>query len=305
MRGVVRAGVRLARRLPGGEQALGRVFRKRHLAERRTEVGNLLRVGEVAVLRPCVGMDRIKGGGEVVRDIVQDFLTTYRTMDAGHVDRGGLAPAGAVLLDHPLALLAIPGTHEEYLERVGPKTRNMIRKARKTGYEFREFAWNDHLDDIHDVNTSKAIRQGQRMRGWYAEPVSPREEGADEPRLKRYYGAFGDGKLCAYLHLVLCGDFGFFRHFLGHAEHLRDGIMNGLISWTVQRYAGSSQVRWLQYGPLTTQPSSMNAFKRHAGFQPFATFLDLEDRHELAEYVRNVQAKSRWTSHLRWQLRGN
>lgn len=238
-----------------------RLAQIRRSRARRKEIGNLIAAGRVARLHPL-----LEGGAaarEVAEDVVADFIQTYGTA-------AGSREEGSVLLGHPLGLLEIPAAAEEYLARVGPKTRNMIRRAARDGYEFGPFAWNDHLDDIYEINTSSARRSGGEMRGWYTEPVEPREES----ELREYYGAFKDGRLYGYLHLVVCGDFGFFRHFLGHADELPSGIMNGLISWTIERYAGSA-LKWLKYGALSAGDDSMTAFKRHAGFTPYATFLEL------------------------------
>jgi hypothetical protein len=235
----------------------------------RAEIERLIAGDEIAILNPLLASkSEDPAAQEVAKDVVADFVQTYGAVTPRNVPE---LPGGSVLLGHPLGLLAIPSTHEEYLDRVGPKTRNIIRKASKTGYEFREFAWNDHLDDVFRINTSIESRSGGPMRGWYTQPVEPRE--AEE--LKTYYGAFQGERLYGYLHLVVCGDFGFFRHFLGHSDHLNNGIMNGLISWTVDRHAGDRQMRWLKYGPLVTGGDSMSAFKRHAGFAPYATFLEL------------------------------
>jgi hypothetical protein len=230
----------------------------------RAEVESLIARQEAAVLNPLAGMDMSDpAAAAVVRDVVSDFLSVYGTMKS--------PKPGRVLLQHPLGLLEIPPSHGEYLERVGPKTRNMIRKAAKTGYEYREFRWNDHLEEIHAVNTSTEARQGRPMQGWYAQPVQPR----DESPFKHYFGAFREDRLRGYLHLVRCGDFGFFRHFLGHADHLGSGVMNGLISWTVERYAGDPVVKWLKYGALVAGEDTAAAFRRHAGFRPYATYLEL------------------------------
>lgn len=203
---------------------------------------------------------------EVADDVVEDFLRVYGTLPTRE--------PGLTLLRHPLALLPLPSGHDAYLAGVGPKTRNVIRKAAKSGYVYREFAWNDHLDEIYEINTSTGTRQGEPMQGWYREPVEPREE---SPR-RKYYGAFREDRLRGYLHLVLAGDLGFFRHFIGHADDLAHGLMNGLISWTVERYAGDPAVAWLKYGAFATGAEGMSAFKRHAGFEPYATYLDLGSR---------------------------
>ena len=241
----------------------------------RAEVARLLAGGDVAVLHPLAGMDMSDpASSKVVSDVVTDLVTAYRTL--------GAPEEGRVLLHHPLALLAIPSTPEAYLDAVGPKTRNVIRKAARTGYEFRPFDWNDHLDEIYEVNTSMEVRRGRPMEGWYAEPVEPRE--ASEHL--QYYGAFRDGRLYGYLHVAVCGDFAFVRHFIGHAEHLTNGIMNGLIFRSVEQYAGTAPVQWLKYGPFVDGTDSLNVFKRHAGFGPYATFLDLEGDAGLTELAR-------------------
>ena len=102
-----------------------------------------------------------------------------------------------------------------------------------------------------------------------------------------------EGKLYAYLHAVLCGDFAFFRHFLGHARHLPNGIMYGLVSWTVREYVGNLQIRWLKYGELSKEPSTMHQFRKTAGYQGYATFLDLEGDQELLHYAAE-KARTIW-----------
>lgn len=244
--------------------ARNRVARLRRDRALRLQVKALLASGDAAVLRPSAGMDMSDpAASAVVSDVVTDFVATYGTTRSPR--------PGHLLLLHPLGLLEIPPAHGEYLRRAGPKTRNMIRKAERSGYEYREFRWNDRLDEIHAVNTSAEVRQGRPMQGWYAHPVEPREES----EFKKYFGAFKGDRLWGYLHLVACGDFGFFRHFLGHADHLGSGVMNGLVSWTVERYAGDPALKWLKYGALVAPDDPGAAFRRHAGFRPYATFLEL------------------------------
>lgn len=257
----------------------------------KNEINGLIQEGRIVTLKPYSGWDKDKKiVHEIVHDVVKDYLATYRTMKPrAKTIKNINIPVGAILLHYPLALLNIPTAHEQYLKLVGIKTRNMIRKAEKQGYEFKEFVWNEHLEEIYNINTSKEVRQSSPMRGWYRELVKPRYFTTEELQYRKFYGAFKDGKLYAYLHLVLCGDFGYFRHFLGHAEHLTNGIMNGLISWTVKEYCGNSQIQWLSYGILTQQNISMHLFRRHAGFQEYATFLDLNDDLELIEFSRKAR----------------
>jgi len=56
------------------------------------------------------------------------------------------------------AIILLPETINEYLKLIGTKSRNMIRKAEKSGYVARSFIWNENLDDIFLIHTSSKIR---------------------------------------------------------------------------------------------------------------------------------------------------
>jgi hypothetical protein len=248
------------------------------------ELSDLIKMNRIVVLHPYFGMGKdVALTRGIVHEVVLEFLDLY---GSAHYRRRTAAaknfPAGAILLWVPLALLEIPSIHEEYTKRVRHETRRYIRLAERQGYEFKEFVWNDHLDDIFEINTSKEVRQSEPMHGWYTRPVQPRHYTKEELQFKKYYGAFKDGKLYAYVYLYECGDFAFIKHFLGHARHLRYGIMNGLISWTVKECIKNSQIRWMFYGPM--EKSLLGSFKKGAGFQEYATLLDLGGDQGLLKY---------------------
>lgn len=261
--------------------------------EEITHLSQLIEQNQMVVLKPWFQMKRNETGRMIVQKTVKDYLDVCRAVWLRKDRADQLAvPPSAVLLRYPLALLAIPSTHEEYLKSVGPKTRNMIRKAEKAGYHFGELNWNDHLDEIFEINTSKEVRSAGEMRGWYREPVQPRYHSNEEQCYQKYYGIFKEGRLWAYLNLVLCGDFAYFKHFLGHADHLKSGIMNYLVSRTVWEYVRHAHVKWLSYGmyPAGSTGSTID-FRRHAGFEGYAAFFDLEGDQELLKYSKRVRAR--------------
>ncbi len=269
----------------------------RHNIIRYRELSNLLNESKFVILHPynCSETNTTLPFG-IIHEVVKDFIDFYGTIQYGRKKNHQIGVSeGTILLYAPLALLKIPSTHEQYLTQVGAKTRNMIRKAERNGYEFTEFIWNEHLDEIYDINTSKEIRHSEPMHGWYKEVVQPRYHTYEELEYRKYYGGFRDGKLYAYLHVLLCGDFAFFKHFIGHAQHLTAGIMNGLLSWAIREYIGNSQIHWFKYGELSNEVNSMHSFRKHAGFQGYATFLDLKCDQEMFDY----SAKKRKTV---WRL---
>lgn len=161
----------------------------------------------------------------------------------------------------------------EYLANVGAKTRNMIRKAERRDYRYDEFAHNDHLDAMHDINVSLAVRQGKPMTASYLE--HPRAVDLDQHcqrHRKVWIGGFRRGTLLAYCQLVLCGDLAIVNRIIGHGDALKDGVMNGLVR-ALNAYCDDlnrlevADPRWINYLTMDCRPS-LAAFKRHSGFRP-------------------------------------
>ena len=259
--------------------------------ERIAELRSLLEEQKVVILKPF--LESKDAGAQAVSDeVILDHVNVFRTIRIAR-HKAHLFPPGAVFLLEPLALLSIPTSQNDYLNAVGPKVRNKIRKAAKKGFSFREFAWNDYLDDIYAINTSKVRRSGGIMRGWYTEPVRPRFHPENELPYRKSFGAFRDNRLRGYLHLLIAGDHVFFKHILGHSDDLSCGIMNSLISLTVQQFIGHPTVRWLQYGslPRCYSGSSLSSFRRHSGFSPYATVFDLAGHPDLLTRVFAVRLR--------------
>jgi len=250
------------RRFPGA-QALNNL---RHKVIRVHELSDLVARRQIVTF-PAYGSmpenDEISNG--LVREVQKEWLDLYGIINLKKRTRLDLQINKTdCLLWYPIAFLQVPNNYEEYLQQVERETRRTIRVAQREGYEFHEFDWDAHLDDIYDINTSKETRQGEPMRGWYRNPVQPRHHSSEELRYKKYLGGFKDGKLCAYFHFYLCGNIAVGKHYLGHAQHLKNGIMNGLMAFTVQECIKLSNLKWIIYGDWQ-RTGSLRLFKRHLG----------------------------------------
>lgn len=230
---------------------------------------------------------------KMIIDEVREWLELYGSIRLRRKTRISLgAPPGSILLFTPQALLKIPISYEEYLSNLKHQSRYLIRKAENLGFEYREFSWNEHLDEIYEVNTSKEVRQGEPMRGWYSKPVQPRYWSPQESKCIRNYGAFKDNRLRAYIHLLILGNFAFPKHIIGHAEYLNDGIMNGLVSYVVKECIRKPEIQWIEYGRFI-EGSSLDAFKKHIGFNKYAIIFELSDQKELLNLAKS-NIKSIW-----------
>lgn len=158
-------------------------------------------------------------------------------------------------------------TADGYLQQVGAKTRNMIRKADKRGYVAGVFDYNDFLDDVYSVNTSKKFRAGRRMTKSYQErPWPVRVDNSCSSHRLVYVGVFKDGRLVAYAKVVIVGEVAVLDRFIGHGDNLRDGVMN-LLLYAVVCYCVSVGVYWVNYLTMESASKGIEDFKRHAGFR--------------------------------------
>lgn len=156
-----------------------------------------------------------------------------------------------------------------FKEVIKSPERALIRKAIKNGYTCREINYDEHLDAIHEINTSKEFRMGKRMIDDYAGKLKPRQSvvGAIGQEIHTF-GCFDNGN-----HLVA---YYMFEHFgenvfhtvkgIGHAEHLKFGIMNYLFAFSIDNlygfYPDGKQI--LLYGPLR-MGGGLSRFKRNVG----------------------------------------
>lgn len=258
-------------------------------------LSNLIEEKRIAILKPLLKMKDNETALMTVHNTMKDYFEHFRILGIKKSTADLLElPKDIVIIHKPLAMIHIPTSHKEYLKVVGPKTRNMIKKAEKQGYEFLEFEWNEHMDEIYDINTSKKVRSAGEMRGWYNKPVQPLNLSEKERYYQKYYGVFKDDRLWAYSTLPLCGNFAFFKYFIGHAEHLKYGIMNYLLSSIVNDFIENTHIEWLNYGWVSPNESSnisVTGFKKHTGFKAYATFFDIEDEIDLLKYSKRLWMK--------------
>lgn len=167
------------------------------------------------------------------------------------------------------ALLKTPGLREDYFDVVNAKTRNMVRKAVKLGYHTGQLYYNDNLKEMYEINTSSIERQGRPMTSSYFEELAPIGEVTKscESHKQIYYGVFRkDFKLVAYCWLAICSDIAIINRILGHADYLKDGIMNLLIAGLVH-HAQNHGISYINYRTMTSSTEGLEKFKKHVGFK--------------------------------------
>jgi hypothetical protein len=182
-------------------------------------------------------------------------IVGYKTVGAALVDLERFADANA------------------YLEAIAGKNRGAwhARRARARGYVCRPIERNDHVDEIHAINTALETRQGRPMDGNYLRKTMRFET---QPHYD-YYGVLdAAGRLVAYANIARYGNFSAFSHLMGLRNN--DGIMHLLVVDVVTRLIERRDVRYVMYDTFFGAQAGLQQFKRILGFEPFHVTYSLQ-----------------------------
>ena len=175
---------------------------------------------------------------------------------------------GAALID-----LALFTDRNAYLEQIKAKNHGgyHAKRARKRGYLFTEIDRNQHIDEIHAINTSLENRQGRPMDPRYLE----KRDAFEQLPHFRYYGILdGKGQLVAYANLGMYGNFAAYSQMLGYRNN--DGIMHLLLVESICRLIDEKQVRYVMYDTFFGAQPGLRTFKTILGFQPYRARYSLQ-----------------------------
>lgn len=171
---------------------------------------------------------------------------------------------------HPVAIIEVPKSIDEYLKQIGAKSRNMNKKAEKFGVKCQEFNWNEYLDDVYEINNSSTQRQGREMDSSYREYPNQVEYPKNSCFKIVHIGAFLDDKLIGYVELYIYNNFAMTNRILGHKEYLKYAVMNIMIKECVE-YAIQNNIEYINYLTMQNRKNnSLSAFKNRVGFREYS-----------------------------------
>lgn len=146
--------------------------------------------------------------------------------------------------------------------------------AVRLGYYAREINMierNNHLQDIWEVNTSTANRQGRPMDAHYKKYPSKMTDNAKSclHHLTRFFVVYSsEGRVVGYVNLHICGNMAAISQLLGHAYHMRKaGIMVLLLQYIID-YLKLIGVRFLTYHHWKGGTEGLQLWKKLMLFEP-------------------------------------
>jgi hypothetical protein len=175
-------------------------------------------------------------------------------------------PANWIGEEDNIGLLEIK-TYDEWLQRIGKKTRNMVRKAEKAGVKIAVVEPSDKLaEGIYKVYNETPIRQGRAFTH-YGEPLDIVRGNMYAAENNSFIGAYLGEELIGFIQILYGEDVAVISNILSLQQHWDKGLNNALLAKAVEVCAAKGQ-RWLMYGRIGNHPS-LDAFKENNGFVKF------------------------------------
>lgn len=165
-----------------------------------------------------------------------------------------------------IAILETPN-YEQWLKDIGKKTRNMIRKAEKSGIVTAVAEPDEKFaEGIWKIYNETPIRQD---RGFphYGVALEIVKKDVFSMRNSTYIGAYLNDELAGFITLVHGDQMAIISQILSLQKHWDKAVNNALVAKTVEFCAGQN-IPWIMYGRMGNHPS-LDSFKQNNGFSRF------------------------------------
>jgi hypothetical protein len=168
--------------------------------------------------------------------------------------------------DDNVGLLEIKD-YETWWQAIGKKTRNMVRRAEKSGIKVTVVEPSEKLaEGIWKIYNETPIRQ-ERAFTHYGEPLEIVRGNMYAAKNNTFIGAFLDEELVGFIQVLYGDNIAIISNILALQKHWDKAVNNALLAKAVEVCA-SKGVRWLMYGRIGNHPS-LDRFKNSNGFVKF------------------------------------
>lgn len=165
-----------------------------------------------------------------------------------------------------IALLQVT-SYEDWWKNIGKKTRNMIRKAEKSGIKTEVVEPSEKLaEGIWKIYNETPIRQ-ERGFPHYGTPLEVVVRDVLSSKNCTYIGAYFQEELAGFIQLVHGDNIAIISQILSLQKHWDKAVNNALIAKTVEVCA-HKQIKWIMYGRMGNHPT-LDKFKQNNGWTQF------------------------------------
>ncbi len=175
-------------------------------------------------------------------------------------------PASWIGEDDNVGLLEI-NDYNSWLQVIGKKTRNMVRKAEKSGVKVAVVEPSEKLaEGIWKIYNETPIRQ-ERAFTHYGESLQMVAGNMYAAKNNTFIGAFLEGELVGFIQILYGDQIAILSNILSLKKYWDKALNNSLLAKAVE-VCGNNGQRWLMYGRIGNHPS-LDKFKENNGFVKF------------------------------------
>jgi hypothetical protein len=165
-----------------------------------------------------------------------------------------------------IALLQVT-TYDCWWGSIGKKTRNMVRKAGKSGIKTEVVKPNEKLaEGIWKIYNETPIRQ-ERAFPHYGIPMQTVTELVLSPQNCTFIGSFIQDELAGFIQLLHGDKTAIISQILSLQKHWDKAVNNALIAKAIE-FCANNKIKWIMYGRMGNHPS-LDKFKQSNGFSKF------------------------------------
>jgi hypothetical protein len=176
-------------------------------------------------------------------------------------------PRSWIKADDNIALLQVRN-YDEWWKTIGKKTRNMVRKAKKSGVTTKVSVADEKLAvGIWRIYNETPIRQGRAF-PHYGATLQTVKRRVLSARNSTFIGSYVEDELAGFIQLVHGDNTIITSQILSLQKHWDKAVNNSLLAKAIEVCA-NQQVKWLMYGRMGNHPS-LDRFKQNNGFIRFS-----------------------------------
>ena len=158
-------------------------------------------------------------------------------------------------------------TFQTWWQKIGKKTRNMVRKAEKRGIVTKIVQPSGKIaKGIWQIHNETPIRQ-HRAYLHYGVALQRVTRGLLAAKASTFVGAFLQDELVGFEQIAFGDKVAVIHQILSMQEHFDKAVNNSLLAKAV-KICASKKIRWLVYGRMGNHPS-LDKFKHNNGFNRF------------------------------------
>jgi hypothetical protein len=176
-------------------------------------------------------------------------------------------PSNWIRTDDNVGLLEIT-TLVDWLSAVGKKTRNMLRRAKKSSVKVRVVQPNEKLaEGIWKIYNETPIRQGRAF-PHFSESLKSVSDNMRLAKNSSFIGAYLEEELVGFIQIIYGDNIAIISQILSLQKHWDKALNNALLAKAVEVCAANGN-RWLMYGRIGNHPS-LDKFKENNGFTKYS-----------------------------------